>query len=45
MAHMLPIVSPDQMISTIQHGTKKTQTPKKILIVGAGMSGLSLPLC
>jgi monoamine oxidase len=28
------------MISTIQHGLNKTQTPKKILIVGAGMAGL-----
>ncbi|MBE3102939.1 MAG: flavin monoamine oxidase family protein [Bacilli bacterium] len=40
MAHMLPLVSPDQMISTIQHGINKTKTPKKILIVGAGMAGL-----
>lgn len=37
---MLSLVSPDQMISTIQHGINKTKTPKKILIVGAGMAGL-----
>ncbi|KQL36178.1 amine oxidase [Psychrobacillus sp. FJAT-21963] len=40
MTNMFPPVSPDQMIWTIQHGLKKTQNPKKILIVGAGMSGL-----
>ena len=40
MAHMIPFVSTDQMISTIQDGLSKTQKPKKILIVGAGMSGL-----
>jgi monoamine oxidase len=33
-------VSSNQMISTIHHGLNKTRTPKKILIVGAGMSGL-----
>jgi monoamine oxidase len=37
---MFPSVLPDQMISTIQHGLNKTHIPKKILIVGAGMSGL-----
>ena len=30
----------DQMISAIQHGLNKAHSPKKILIVGAGMSGL-----
>jgi len=33
-------VSSNQMISAIHHGLNKTRTPKKILIVGAGMSGL-----
>jgi monoamine oxidase len=33
-------LSPDQMISMIRNGLGKTQSPKKILIVGAGMAGL-----
>jgi monoamine oxidase len=40
MTNMVPPVSPDQMISAIQNGLNRTQTPKKILVVGAGMSGL-----
>ncbi len=40
MANILPLLSSDQMISAIHHGLNKTQTPKKILIVGAGMAGL-----
>ncbi|QBP41891.1 flavin monoamine oxidase family protein [Paenisporosarcina antarctica] len=40
MTNTLPLISPDQMISTIQHGLNTTQVPKKILIVGAGMAGL-----
>lgn len=30
----------DQMISAIREGNPKTQSPKKIIIAGAGMSGL-----
>jgi len=37
---MIPQVSPGQMISTIQHGLNKTKKPKKLLIIGAGISGL-----
>ncbi|WP_449237043.1 flavin monoamine oxidase family protein [Bacillus songklensis] len=33
-------LSISQMISTIRHGLKKTQAPKKIIIVGTGMAGL-----
>lgn len=40
MANIFHHVSSDQMISTIHHGLNKTQTPKKIIIVGAGMAGL-----
>lgn len=40
MTNMFPPVSPNQMISAIQQGLNNTQTPKKILVVGAGMSGL-----
>ncbi|WP_017382049.1 flavin monoamine oxidase family protein [Paenisporosarcina sp. TG-14] len=40
MTDTLPLISPYQMVSTIQHGLNKTQAPKKILIVGAGMAGL-----
>lgn len=32
--------SPEQMISIIRYGLKKTATPKRILIVGAGLAGL-----
>lgn len=35
-----PPLTPDQMISIIRSGLKKTDVPKKILVVGAGMSGL-----
>ncbi|MBM7645412.1 monoamine oxidase [Scopulibacillus daqui] len=30
----------EQMVSAIRYGLTKTQTPKKIIIVGAGMAGL-----
>ena len=40
MANMSPLLSTNQKISAIHHGLKKTQTPKKILIVGAGMAGM-----
>ncbi|RAL24051.1 flavin monoamine oxidase family protein [Thermoflavimicrobium daqui] len=33
-------LTPSQMISIIRSGLKKTKTPKKIMIIGAGMSGL-----
>lgn len=37
---MVPFLSPNQMISTIRNGINQTKTPRKILIVGAGISGL-----
>lgn len=37
---MVSFLSPDQMISSIRHGLNKTKAPKKVLIVGAGISGL-----
>lgn len=40
MTNIFPLVSSNQMISTIRHGLNKTQIPKKILIIGAGMAGL-----
>jgi len=40
MKNMVPPISPKQMISTIQQGLNKNQAPKKIVIVGAGISGL-----
>lgn len=40
MTDMFTPLSTDQMISTIQQGLEKALNPKKILIVGAGMSGL-----
>jgi monoamine oxidase len=40
MTNIFPLESSNQMISTIHHGLNKTQTPKKILIIGAGMAGL-----
>jgi monoamine oxidase len=38
--YLFPKLSKDQMISIIRNGLKKTQIPKKIIIVGAGMAGL-----
>jgi monoamine oxidase len=35
-----PRLRPEQMIAIIKNGLKKTQIPKKIIIVGAGMAGL-----
>ncbi len=40
MTNIFPLVSSNQMISTIRQGLNKTQVPKKILIIGAGMAGL-----
>lgn len=37
---MISTVLPDQMITTIQQGLNKTEIPKKVIIIGAGMSGL-----
>jgi len=37
---MTPFLSPDQMLSSIRHGLNKTKTSKKVLVVGAGISGL-----
>ncbi len=34
------LLSPEQMTSIIRNGLSKTQTPKNIMIVGAGMAGL-----
>jgi monoamine oxidase len=38
--YAFPKLSSDQMISIIRNGLEKTKTPKKIIIIGAGMSGL-----
>lgn len=38
--YAFPRLSSDQMISIIRNGLKKTQIPKKIIIIGAGMAGL-----
>lgn len=38
--YVFPKLSSDQMISIIRNGLKKTKTPKKIIIIGAGMAGL-----
>ena len=40
MANLFRRLSSDQMISTIHQGLNITRTPKKLLIVGAGMAGL-----
>lgn len=40
MTPMFSHVTPDQMVSMIHHGLSKKQNSKRILIVGAGMSGL-----
>lgn len=37
---MTPFLSPNQMISSIRKGINETKTPQKVLIVGAGISGL-----
>lgn len=39
-SYIFPELSTDHMISIIRNGLKKTQVPKKIIIVGAGMAGL-----
>lgn len=38
--YVFPKLSSNQMISIIRNGIEKTKTPKKIIIIGAGMSGL-----
>ncbi|MFC7391911.1 flavin monoamine oxidase family protein [Scopulibacillus cellulosilyticus] len=35
-----PILTNHQMVSAIKYGLKKTESPKRIIIVGAGMAGL-----
>ncbi|WP_019414514.1 FAD-dependent oxidoreductase, partial [Paenisporosarcina sp. TG20] len=37
---MFSCLSPNKMISMVKHGLNKTQNSKKVIIVGAGMSGL-----
>ncbi|KIL80127.1 flavin monoamine oxidase family protein [Bacillus badius] len=39
-SYVFPHLSSEQMISIIRNGLKKTNIPKKIMIVGAGMAGL-----
>ncbi|HZG60215.1 MAG TPA: flavin monoamine oxidase family protein [Anoxybacillus sp.] len=39
-SYIYPELSTEQMISIIRNGLPKTQIPKKIIIVGAGMAGL-----
>lgn len=39
-SYINPLLSSDQMISIIRNGLKKTNNPKRIIIVGAGMAGL-----
>jgi monoamine oxidase len=39
-SYIYPELSTEQMLSIIKNGLQKTQTPKKIIIVGAGMAGL-----
>jgi monoamine oxidase len=39
-SYIFPKLSTEQMISIIRNGLPKTQIPKKIIIVGAGMAGL-----
>jgi monoamine oxidase len=39
-SYIYPELSTEQMLSIIRNGLPKTQTPKKIIIVGAGMAGL-----
>jgi monoamine oxidase len=39
-SYIYPELSTNQMISIIRNGLPKTQIPKKIIIVGAGMAGL-----
>ncbi|MGM0867406.1 MAG: flavin monoamine oxidase family protein [Bacillota bacterium] len=39
-SYIYPELSPEQMISIIRNGLNKTDNPKKIIIVGAGMAGL-----
>ncbi|MED1471615.1 flavin monoamine oxidase family protein [Bacillus salipaludis] len=38
--YVFPKLSSDRMISIIRNGLEKTKTPKKIIIIGAGMAGL-----
>jgi monoamine oxidase len=39
-SYINPVLSFEHMISIIRNGLKKTDNPKKIIIVGAGMAGL-----
>lgn len=38
--YAIPELPTEQMISIIRNGLRKTKTPKKIIIIGAGMAGL-----
>jgi len=38
--YVFPKIPMKQMVSTIQKGLPKTQVPKKVIVVGAGMAGL-----
>ncbi|MDI2589007.1 flavin monoamine oxidase family protein [Psychrobacillus sp. NEAU-3TGS] len=38
--YVFPQLPPDLMISIIRNGLNRTQNPKKIVIIGAGMAGL-----
>lgn len=38
--YVFPQIPSQQMISIIKEGLKKTQNPKKIILIGAGMAGL-----
>ncbi|MFJ5624433.1 flavin monoamine oxidase family protein [Peribacillus loiseleuriae] len=40
LKYVFPQLPPDQMVSFIRNGLNKTQNPKKIIIIGAGMAGL-----
>jgi monoamine oxidase len=39
-SYIYPELSTEQMLSIIKNGLPKTQNPKKIIIIGAGMAGL-----
>lgn len=38
--YVFPQLPEQQMLSIIKNGLRKTQTPKKIIVIGAGMAGL-----
>jgi monoamine oxidase len=40
LSYAFPKLTTEQMISIIRNGLKKTEIPKKIIIIGAGMAGL-----